>query len=134
MAAAGGWRSDFERAGWLLEHQGDLVHARHLRWSQLQPLLVHAGSAELLALGDALAAIGLCAPEELNCCRQRLALPPNELNPPPLVTGEDLIARGIPRGKIYASLLRHVRDAQLDGQVASKEQALALVDALRGST
>ena len=127
-------RSDFERTGWLLMQRGDLLRARALRWSQLQPLLIHPGSSELLKLGDALVAIGQCDLAELAFCRERLALAPEELDPPPLVTGEDLIARNIPRGKIYARLLRQVREAQLDGQVGDKDQALALVDALREST
>ncbi len=127
-------RSDFERTGWLLTQRGDLPRARALRWSQLQPLLIHPGSGELLTLGDALQAAGLCDAAELAYCRERLTLAPQELNPPPLVTGEDLIARNIPRGKIYARLLRQVREAQLDGQVSDKQQALALVDMLLGAT
>ena len=59
-------------------------------------------------------------------CRERLALPPADLDPPPLVTGADLIAWGIPRGKLYARLLEQLRDAQLDGIVTTKDDALEL--------
>jgi len=117
-----------ERAEWLLENYRLLAEARRMPWSRLQPLLIHEGIVELLALGDALAKIGRLDAEEVAYCRHRLAVPPAELNPPPLLTGDDLIARGVPRGKIYARMLREVRDAQLDGVVKNRDEALALVD------
>ena len=96
-------------------------------WSRLQPLLTHDGIGELLALGDAMAAIGQMDAAELAYCRERLALPPEQLNPRPLLTGDDLIALGVPRGRLYASLLRQVRDAQLDGRIADRADAIGLV-------
>ena len=57
--------------------------------------------------------------------------PPDELNPPPLITGDDLIALGIPRGKIYSeSLLERTRDAQLDSQIHMHEEAVRFVEAM----
>jgi poly(A) polymerase len=95
-------------------------------WSKLQRLLTSEGIVELLSLHDALAAVGDIDPSEIHCCRERLALPPAELDPPPLVTGADLIDLGIPRGKLYARFLEQLRDAQLDGIVATKYDALEL--------
>ena len=60
-----------------------------------------------------------------------MALPPAEVDPPPLVTGDDLVAHGVPRGKHYQNLLEAVRDAQLEKQIATRKDALALVDRLR---
>jgi poly(A) polymerase len=65
-------------------------------------------------------------------CREKLHLPPETLNPPPLLTGDDLIAHGVPRGKEYKTLLDAVRDAQLERVICSKQEALALIDVLRG--
>jgi poly(A) polymerase len=127
------WRlanKDWQRAGWLLEHWDDLPQTPAMPWSRLQPLLIHDGIAELLALGDALAALGELPAETVAFCRSRLALPPHELNPPPLATGDDLLARGIPRGKRYSRLLHEVRSAQLDGRVRTKEDALDLAESL----
>src|SRR5262249_27275549 len=112
--------------GWLLAHWGVLADARRMPWSKVQRLLTSEGIVELLALHDALAAVGEGDPSEIHYCRERLALPPGELDPPPLVTGADLIALGIPRGKLYARLLEQLRDAQLDGTVATKEESLEL--------
>jgi poly(A) polymerase len=123
-------RKDSDRAGWLLAHWGALGAARQMPWSKLQRLLTSEGVVELLALHDALAAVGEIDPAEIHYCRERLALPPVELNPPPLVTGADLIALGIPRGKLYARLLEQLRDAQLDGVVTTKDDSLALAQRL----
>jgi tRNA nucleotidyltransferase/poly(A) polymerase len=123
-------RKDFERVEWLLENRAVLSIAGKLPWSQLQPVLVHEGIGELLALGTALVVAGLLDPAALEYCRGLVAMPAAKLNPPPLVTGQDLIALGIPRGNVYARLLREVRAAQLDERIADKEQALALVKQL----
>jgi tRNA nucleotidyltransferase/poly(A) polymerase len=123
-------RKDFERVEWLLENRAVLSIAGKLPWSQLQPVLGHEGIGELLALGTALVVAGLLDPAALEYCRGLVAMPAAKLNPPPLVTGQDLIALGIPRGNVYARLLREVRAAQLDERIADKEQALALVKRL----
>lgn len=54
-------------------------------------------------------------------------MPPEELKPPPLVTGEDLIAEGYQPGPEFGRMLRVVEDAQLEGRIGSREEALALV-------
>jgi hypothetical protein len=41
-----------------------------------------------------------------------------------------LVARGVPEGKIYRVVLDKVRDAQLLGEVSTREAALALVEKL----
>ena len=64
-------------------------------------------------------------------CRERLAWPPERLNPPPLVDGADLIRHGLAPGPQFSALLEQVRDAQLNGEIASRDEALALADRLR---
>ena len=49
-------------------------------------------------------------------CREKLQLPPEQLNPPPLISGEDLRGLGIPAGPVYKQLLEQARDAQLSGR------------------
>jgi len=117
-------RHVFERAGWLLEHWGALRGAQQMPWSRLQRLLIGDGIVELLGLHDALAELGEIDSADVSYCRERLALPPHELNPPPLMDGSDLIELGIPRGKLYARLLHQIRDAQLDGQIRTKDEGI----------
>jgi poly(A) polymerase len=46
---------------------------------------------------------------------------------PPLITGEDLLALGIPRGKRVGELLHEVRDRQLGDELKTRRAALAWV-------
>ena len=46
------------------------------------------------------------------------------------MTGDDLEQLGIPPGPIYKRLLDAVREAQLDGTIATKADALALIQRL----
>ena len=61
--------------------------------------------------------------------RSRLAeIPAEKLAPPRLVTGEDLIAAGYAPGPIFSEILAAVEDAQLEGRVTTREEALRLVE------
>jgi poly(A) polymerase len=57
------------------------------------------------------------------------ALPPDELKPPPLITGDDLIAAGYKPGPPFSRILSAVEDAQLESRIRSYEEAMALVRA-----
>lgn len=127
------WRlsnQEQDRAAWLLEHARDVLIAHSSPWSSLQPLLVHAGSRELLALAEAECAAQGADIQGVEHCRQRLALDRAILDPPVLLTGKDLIAHGVERGPVFSRLLAAVRDAQLDGLIGSRDEAIALVDRL----
>lgn len=54
-----------------------------------------------------------------------------DLHPARLVTGNDAMAAGIPRGPRVAAALRAVEDAQLRGEVGTRDEALALLAGLR---
>jgi poly(A) polymerase len=55
------------------------------------------------------------------------ALPPEEVRPTPLVTGDDLIAAGYSPGPQFKEILGAVEDAQLNGRLHSNEEAMQLV-------
>lgn len=54
-------------------------------------------------------------------------LPAEQIRPVPLVTGADLIRAGYQPGPKFKEWLTAVEDAQLEGAITSKEEALALV-------
>jgi putative nucleotidyltransferase with HDIG domain len=63
--------------------------------------------------------------------RQKLrSMPAAQIRPKPLITGDDLIAAGYTPGPQFKDLLTAAEDAQLDGSVTTKEEALALVKKL----
>jgi poly(A) polymerase len=127
------WRMsnlDTARVRWLVEHRHALKEARSLRWSVLQPVLIAEGIDDLVALGEAEAALGVGDAEEIRWCRSLLGRPRAELDPPPILTGDDLLRRGLPPGPVYKFLLDRVRAAQLDGEIRTREDALRSVDPL----
>ncbi len=60
--------------------------------------------------------------------REKLAAtPPEAIRPAPLVTGDDLIAAGYTPGPRFKEMLRTVEDAQLEGALTGKTDALEFV-------
>ena len=53
--------------------------------------------------------------------------PDERLKPPPLLTGDDLIAAGYPPGPRFSQILTAVEDAQLEGQLHTCGDAMQLV-------
>jgi len=66
--------------------------------------------------------------ENYEFCLEKLAdVAPEELKPPPLLTGRDLIAAGFEPGPAFSKMLTAVEDAQLESKIHSREEALDLV-------
>lgn len=66
--------------------------------------------------------------------RQRLAeLETTDCAPPPLLTGDDLVEAGFTPGPAFKRTLDHVYDAQLEGQLQTKDQAMHLARELMSS-
>lgn len=118
---------EIELAVWLTRQLGRVEQADRIAWPHLQRILVHDNAAELLQF--ARATIGADHPGVLHC-EDRLALPPERLNPTPLLTGDDLVRHGYRPGPQFAAILTAVRDAQLEGRITSEAEALALVEQL----
>lgn len=116
------------RIVWLVEHHESLVEAHRLRLSKLKGMLIHPGIHELLALHRADALADGANIEHVEFCERALCdWPAEKLNPPPLVTGADVMALGIQPCPRYKELLDAVREAQLDETIATREQGLALL-------
>jgi poly(A) polymerase len=112
-----------DEAAWLVEHRGALLGARGMRWSKLQPLLAHPWAESLVALHEAASPQGQ---DEAAYCRAWLAEPREKLDPPPLVTGDDLRGLGLRPGPKFKTILQAVRDAQLDAEIQTREEAIGL--------
>ncbi|MFZ0340053.1 MAG: CCA tRNA nucleotidyltransferase [Terracidiphilus sp.] len=55
------------------------------------------------------------------------SMPDAMMRPQPLITGRELIAAGYPPGARFREMLRAAEDAQLEGTIATAEEALQLV-------
>ncbi len=118
------------RATWLVEHQAALREARAMPWSKLQPLLISEGIADLLVMEEAMALADSRPIDHVAWCRSLVTQPPETLNPPPLVTGDDLLRHGIRPGPHFRFILQRLRDAQLDAEIQTKIESLELADRL----
>jgi poly(A) polymerase len=54
--------------------------------------------------------------------------PPEEVRPPRLVTGDDLIALGYRPGPSFKAILEAIEEAQLDGKFSTREEALRMAE------
>jgi tRNA nucleotidyltransferase/poly(A) polymerase len=113
-----------DRIFWLLKHQCSLDDPQSLRWSQLQPLLISEGIDDLLTFLEASSPTTI---QSAAYCREKLKLSREELDPLPLLTGDDLLALGIPQGPQYRILLEQIRKDQLDCILKTREEALAQI-------
>ena len=60
--------------------------------------------------------------------------PPEQVRPPRLITGGDLIGLGLRPGRAFHTILAAVEEAQLNGKISTKEDALKVVrDSLESS-
>jgi poly(A) polymerase len=120
-----------ERVTWLVEYHQYLGEAKRMRESKLKRILAQEGIDELLALhrADALASFGDTS--QVDYCDYFLReQPAGPLNPLPLVTGHDLVRHGLSPGAHFATILEHIREAQLERIVNSKREALDWLDRL----
>ncbi len=118
-------RAVWERVSYLTRNHLRHVQAPQMRLSTLKRFLREEGIEELLELTriDALSSNGDL--RYYRFCQERLAeLKQEEMRPPPLVRGDDLIALGLKPGPIFAEILRQIEDAQLGGEIQSREEAL----------
>ena len=114
-----------ERVSYLVRYHLRLVQAPKMRLSTLKRFLREEGIEELLELAriDALSSSGDFRYYQF--CLERLRqLEHEEIRPPPLVRGGDLIAMGFVPGPLFSEILRQLEDQQLGGEVRSREEAL----------
>jgi poly(A) polymerase len=74
---------------------------------------------------DCLSSHGDLGNYELLRSKQR-ELPPEQLKPAPLLTGKELIAAGYLPGPVFGVVLSEIEDAQLEGRIATPEEALRM--------
>jgi putative nucleotidyltransferase with HDIG domain len=118
-----------ERIAWLVEKHQFLCEARRMRTAKLKETLAHPGIRELLDLHRADALASGRSVDHVEFCEERLRQwTEADLDPEPLVTGDDLIRLGLEPGPKFKRLLDAVREAQLEGTIKTREEALELVD------
>jgi poly(A) polymerase len=119
---------DTEQILALVDNHMRFGHATRMKESTLKKFLRMPRFDEHLALhrADCLASHGDLTTYEF--AREKLAaIPPEKMRPAPLVTGDDLIAAGYPPGPRFREVLTAIEDAQLEGRLPSRNDALEFV-------
>ena len=92
----------------------------------MQPHLIDRDADVILNVAAAVSKARQWNKAGVEFARAKLELPAEQLNPPPLLTGDDLREAGIPTGPAYREILQTVRDKQLDGEIATPAEAILL--------
>jgi tRNA nucleotidyltransferase/poly(A) polymerase len=121
-------RATWERVAYLVRNHLRHVQAPQMRLSTLKRFLGEDGIDELLEVAriDALSANGDL--QYYHFCKQKLTeLEDEEIHPEPLLRGRDLITMGFSPGPTFHIILKQVEDAQLGGELSSREEAMEWV-------
>jgi poly(A) polymerase len=120
-----------EHSAWLVAMRTSLRDASHLPAARFRRLMAEPWITDLIALRrvECLAEGGSLA--DVEYCENYLdKTPPEEIDPPPFVTGDDLLRLRLKPGPEFRRLLDRVRDAQLEGTIRTRDEALVLVERL----
>ncbi len=100
-----------------------------LAWSELQPWVAHAHAPLLADLLRARASASQGHAEAAAWFTEKTGRPRAEIDPPPLVTGADLVSAGVPPGPAMGEALARIRQQQLDGVIMSPAEAIVIARA-----
>jgi len=121
-------RNDEETILSLIREHMKFMHVRDMRRSRLKRFIRMADFDLHLELHrfDCLGSHGML--DNYEYCREKMAeFTHEELHPPRLITGHDLIAMGFRPGPHFKEILGELEEAQLSGSIASAEEARTLV-------
>ena len=118
---------EMDRITWLVAHQQDLMDAPVQSLARLKRTLAHPFRDDLISLMR----VKLLATEAnlqpaLFCDEYLAQTPQATIDPPPLITGDTLKKLGMNPGPAFKAVLESVRDAQLNGEITTMEQAITL--------
>ncbi len=102
-----------------------VANANTLPWSTVQPVLIDRDAETILAVAEVMARKNDACTAGIEMSRRAIELSSEELNPPPILSGNDLRKLGIPSGPQYKLILKSIRDAQLDKVIVTSKQAQA---------
>jgi poly(A) polymerase len=114
-----------ERVSYLVHNHLRMIDAPRMRRATLKRMFAEEGFSELLDLSllDTLASSSYLGFYHF-CRRVMSTMSAEEIRPPRLITGDDLIALGFAPGPAFKHILREIEDHHLDGTLKTREEAL----------
>jgi len=119
--------SNVETAGvaWMLAQLPRVQKPANLETADIKLLLADSRFEELLELLRVDLLADARPPHPYQMLRERCAaIPPDQVSPAPLITGTDLLDRGVPQGPQYARILDAIYRAQLNEEINDQSEAL----------
>lgn len=118
---------DCESVAWMLTAVSKLLHQPDMELADLKMLMAHRDWTNALHLlrtasGDG---EGTAGSYDHVVARAR-AIPGDRIAPPPLLTGDELIALGARPGRRLGEIVHHIRRAQLNEEITTVDQARAM--------
>lgn len=113
------------RICWLVKRHMYFKDADKMKDSTLKNLFAHPGFEQLceIARADALASWG-CLDQLEYVLQKREELTEEEISPPRLIDGHDLIELGYKPGPAFGTILETIREKQLNDELSSRDEAL----------
>lgn len=116
---------DREAAEWLVRRRLELRRARSLSVSRIKRVLAHPRRDWLLDFIEAAEVASIGGSLDAAYLRSRMqAWSARDLDPAPLVAGEDLLRLGYRPGPLFREILEAVRDEQLEGRLREPDEAI----------
>lgn len=118
-----------ETVQWLVEKQSALDEPDSIGLADLKRLMAHRCFPQLREFVEARFIMRGDRDVRTAALERRIAaIDPEQIAPPPWVTGDDLLARGLAPGPVYREILEEAYTRQLEERLRSREEALQLVD------
>ena len=119
---------------WLVERRNAISGAPGFAAAKLKRLLADPLSIQLIEFARSIDLARGQSPTDSDFCREyREKTPIEEIDPVPLITGDDLINEGLTPGPHFKFVLDAVRDAQLNGEIATRDEAVTMALSLDDS-
>lgn len=113
---------------WLIRQHMRVSHLPEMRESKRKRFVREAGFDELMELWRLDSLASHRKRRKLEWTLDYLAqVAPQRVRPEPLLRGGDLKALGYPQGPLYGQMLEAVEDAQLEGEITTKDEAITFV-------
>ena len=117
-------RDEIDGTLFAIQHARSLANALEQRWSVIQPMLISKFRHTALSLGNAIEREGEGTTGSIAWCEAQCQLPIEQLDPAPLLTGDDLQKLGWKPSPKFRTLLNDLRARQLDGLIGDQESAI----------
>jgi tRNA nucleotidyltransferase (CCA-adding enzyme) len=109
-----------------VKHWSIIAQAANLPWSQVQPRLIDRDALAIWKLAATIVEAEGSDDSGIRLAKDALSWTSEALDPPALLSGDGLRELGIAAGPQYKTILQAIRDAQLDKQLETHEEAIEL--------